>query len=140
MKNLVKHVLKFSAATIAIAVPLITSSYSANAQQANIGLAQCQNNTITLSGRVPNLFALCPTTSRPEPRGTFIVLNGYENRGGNLVFVGSGTRSSFQNSCSALRVNRDVLSAECRRPDGTPNRTSIRIRNIVVRDGTLVQI
>jgi hypothetical protein len=144
MKNLVKHVVKFGGATLAIAMPLIASSYSANAQVTQSALVNCQNQSIRISQGRPILTASCQQSVGANFRTSSIVLNGYQNREGALVFDGNGTRSSFQNSCNNIQLTKDasstILSAGCRRSNGSVNRTTIRILNIEVRNGSLAQI
>ncbi|MEH2006031.1 CVNH domain-containing protein [Nostoc sp.] len=55
----------------------------------------------------------------------------------DAAFAGPSSGSSYQNSCRNIGVSRDILTASCRRKNGTYNPTSIPIRGIDNIDGTL---
>ena len=54
--------------------------------------------------------------------------------------TGSFQPSSFQNSCNNTSITGNTLFATCRRRDGSPKKTSIRIRGIANDNGNLVFI
>jgi hypothetical protein len=55
----------------------------------------------------------------------------------NAVSNRQTSRSTFQESCTNISVNGNILSAECQRENGRMRRTSIEIRGIHNRDGNL---
>jgi CVNH domain len=66
-----------------------------------------------------------------------IPIPGIVNVDGVLQFNGTLGPSSFQNSCSQIAVEGDVLYAVCRGHGGMGNQTSIEIPGIVNIDGVL---
>jgi CVNH domain len=58
----------------------------------------------------------------------------------NDVLAESTSPSNYQNSCRNIRVNETTLSARCRRVNGGTNTTSIQIRGIENRNGTLTYL
>jgi phage tail tape-measure protein len=68
---------------------------------------------------------------------TSIQIRGVQNINGMLQFGGMGQPSSFQLTCVRIRVAGDMLSAQCRRVDGSYRRTSIPIQGIANIDGTM---
>jgi hypothetical protein len=68
---------------------------------------------------------------------TRLPIRGVANIDGHLQFQGMRQVSSFQNSCSGIYVSGDVLSANCRRIDGSYRRSSIEIPGIANINGQL---
>ncbi|MEH2161531.1 MAG: CVNH domain-containing protein, partial [Nostoc sp.] len=69
---------------------------------------------------------------------TSIHIPGIENINGVLTFNNSYSSSSYQKSCSNIKVeNGDLLSATCIKIDGSYNNTSIRIPGIENINGVL---
>jgi CVNH domain len=69
---------------------------------------------------------------------TSILIQGIENRNGNLTyFPSSKSASNYQNSCWNAQVDGVILSARCYRINGGSTRTSIPIRGIENRNGNL---
>ncbi|MEG4034163.1 CVNH domain-containing protein [Microcoleus sp. S36b_A4] len=68
---------------------------------------------------------------------TSIKLEGIENINGILEFHGLGKASTYQNTCNNISINRDVLSAQCRKRDGSLNSTSIKLEGIENTSGSL---
>ncbi len=58
----------------------------------------------------------------------------------NAALAESTSPSNYQNSCRNIRIDETTLSARCRRVNGGFNRTSIRIRGIENRNGTLTYL
>lgn len=58
----------------------------------------------------------------------------------NDAIAQSTDPSNYQNSCRNIRVDDTTLSARCRRVNGGFNRTSIQIRGIENRNGTLTYL
>jgi CVNH domain len=58
----------------------------------------------------------------------------------NDAMAESTSRSSYQNSCQNIQVDETTLSARCRRVNGGFNTTSIQIRGIENRNGTLTYL
>ncbi|MEH1815209.1 MAG: CVNH domain-containing protein [Nostoc sp.] len=55
----------------------------------------------------------------------------------DAAFARPSSSSTYQNSCRNIGVSGDILTASCRRRNGTFNLTSIRIRGIENIDGKL---
>jgi CVNH domain len=93
----------------------------------------CQNIRVdetTLSARCRRANGGSNTTS--------IQIRGIENRNGTLTYLSDATDSSnYQNSCRNIQVYKRFLSARCDRVNGSSSTTSISIRGIENRDGTL---
>ena len=58
----------------------------------------------------------------------------------NNAVADSTSSSNYQNSCRNIRVDEATLSARCRRVNSGFNRTSIQIRGIENRNGTLTYL
>jgi CVNH domain len=58
----------------------------------------------------------------------------------NDAVAESTSRSSYQNTCRNIRVDETTLSARCRRVNGGSSTTSIQIRGIENRNGTLTYL
>jgi CVNH domain len=83
------------------------------------------------------LFADCRRNDGSFNR-TEIPIPGVENINGGLRFHGMGYVSTFQNSCTHIGVaGGTTLVADCRRMDGSFNRTSIPIFGIENANGVL---
>lgn len=72
-----------------------------------------------------------------SPNQTSLVLMGIENIDGQLIITDPNKPSSFQDSCTNISVNGNVLSATCNKADGSPNQTSLVLDGIENIDGTL---
>jgi hypothetical protein len=68
---------------------------------------------------------------------TSIVLRGIENIDGRLEFTQPGQTASFQNSCNDIHVIGSTLTANCRRINGSFERTSLLIPEISNINGVL---
>jgi hypothetical protein len=68
---------------------------------------------------------------------TAIAIQGIANIDGVLRFQGFGQPSSYQATCGDIRVRGDVLLANCRRMDGSWNRSERAIPGIANIDGNL---
>jgi hypothetical protein len=93
----------------------------------------CRNIQVdeaTLSARCSRVNGGSNTTS--------IQIRGIENRNGTLTYLSDATdASNYQNSCRNIQVYKRFLSARCDRVNGSSSTTSISIRGIENRDGTL---
>jgi hypothetical protein len=70
---------------------------------------------------------------------TSILIRGIENRNGNLTYFSSSkSASNYSDSCWNTQVDGATLSARCRRINGSSTLTSIPIRGIENRNGTLI--
>jgi hypothetical protein len=58
----------------------------------------------------------------------------------NRAVANSTSPSNYQNSCRNLQVEGMILSARCRRINGSYSATSIQIRGIENRDGNLTYL
>jgi uncharacterized protein len=67
---------------------------------------------------------------------TSIALRGIENIDGTLMVTGSGA-SSFQNTCQNISISGAVLSAMCKRRDGSWLTTRLALPGIANIDGAL---
>ncbi|WP_375471021.1 LamG-like jellyroll fold domain-containing protein [uncultured Nostoc sp.] len=68
---------------------------------------------------------------------TSIVLKGIENIDGELKVTDPNKASSYQETCTEISIQGNVLSATCKRADGSPNKTSIVLDGIENIDGNL---
>jgi tetratricopeptide (TPR) repeat protein len=82
------------------------------------------------------LYATCRRIDGSSLR-TQIQIPGVENIDGMLRFNGMGYASTFQQSCTQIAVAGNILSASCRRIDGSSVATSIPIFGVENIDGTL---
>ena len=82
------------------------------------------------------LYATCRRIDGSSLR-TQIAIPGVENIDGMLRFNGMGYASTFQQSCTQIAVAGNILSASCRRIDGSYVATSIPIFGVENIDGTL---
>ncbi|MBD2361991.1 hypothetical protein H6G36_12480 [Anabaena minutissima FACHB-250] len=89
---------------------------------------------ISVRGNV--LQAVCRTRDGRLNR-TSIVLNNIENIDGVLKYKGESQVSSYQQTCNNIGISGNLLSANCRKINGTFNRTSITLQGIENIDGTL---
>jgi hypothetical protein len=96
----------------------------------------CKNIWVTAD----ELYADCYRADGSTLNRSSIRIRGIRNRNseGNLYFVGMDEPSSFQYSCSGMRVAGNTLEADCKRSDGRYNKTSILIPGIVNNNGVLV--
>ncbi|MEH2335255.1 LamG-like jellyroll fold domain-containing protein [Nostoc sp.] len=69
---------------------------------------------------------------------TSIVLKGIENIDGQLTIIDPNKPSNYQGSCSDISVQGNLLSATCRKGDGSLNKTSIVLDGIENIDGNLI--
>ncbi|NJL10426.1 MAG: hypothetical protein HC908_10355 [Calothrix sp. SM1_7_51] len=123
MKNLVKNLIKFSGITLTIITPLLAFSQESLAQSSFA--SSCNNSSIAGD----TLSASCRTRNGSFKK-TSIRIRGITNNNGNLVSVGRNRASNFQSSCNNIAIAGDTLSANCRRRNGSFNRTSIRVPGI----------
>ncbi|MBO3462931.1 CVNH domain-containing protein [Aetokthonos hydrillicola Thurmond2011] len=73
-----------------------------------------------------------------SPNNTSIHIPGIENINGVLMFSNDRNSSTYQKSCSNIKVeDGNLLSATCLKIDGSPNNTSIRIPGIENINGVL---
>jgi hypothetical protein len=93
----------------------------------------CQN--ISVNGNT--LSARC-RTERGNYVSTSIEIRGITNVNGNLEYLRDGRgRSTFQDSCTDIRVGGATLTAQCRREDNSYSNTSIFLRGIINDNGRL---
>jgi hypothetical protein len=86
-----------------------------------------------------NLSAECKTIAQKKI-STTISVPGIRNINGNLTFVGFNNPSNFQdsNECKNIFINdKNMISGNCRKNDGTYKFTSIPLPGIHNYDGTL---
>jgi hypothetical protein len=120
------------ASSLALSISVVCAAGNARAQSASSFQQSCNN--IQVSGST--LSASCRRVDGSF-NNTSILLRGIANNNGVLQFAGSG-QSSFQDSCSDISVAGSTLSANCRKMDGSFNRTSILIPGIANNNGVLV--
>ncbi len=113
--------------TLACATPGAAEAQSPSTYQQSCGRIGVAGST---------LFANCRRRDGSFSR-TSIAIPGIENIDGVLQFNGMGAPSTFQNSCGQIGVAGSTLFANCRRRDGSFNRTSIAIPGIANIDGQL---
>lgn len=119
----------FLASLISIAC---ATAWSARAQSASTYQMSCSN--IQIAGST--LSASCRRNNGSFDN-TSILVRGIENVNGVLQSNGLVQASTFQNSCTDIGVAGSTLSANCRRLDGSFNRTSILIPGIENSNGVL---
>ena len=95
---------------------------------------QLSCNEISVNGNV--LSATCKKRDS-SPNKTSIVLMGIENIDGELKVTDPKKPSSFDQSSSEISINGDVLSATCKKRDGSPNKSSIVLNGLENIDGEL---
>ena len=117
---------------LALSISIVCAAGYARAQSASSFQQSCNN--IQLSGST--LSASCRRVDGSF-NNTSILITGIANNDGRLQFTGTG-QSSFQDSCSDISVAGSTLSANCRKMDGSFNRTSILIPGIANNNGVLV--
>jgi hypothetical protein len=117
---------------LALFISIVCASWYAQAQSASSYQRSCNN--IQVSGST--LSASCRRVNGSF-NDTSILIKGIANNNGVLQFTGMGQESSFQNSCSHIGVAGSTLLANCRRMDGSFNRTSILIPGIANINGVL---
>ena len=105
---------------------------AAQAQSASSYQQSC--NRIGVAG--DTLFANCRRMDGGFTR-TSIAIPGVSNIDGVLQFDDMQAPSTFQNSCTHIGVAGSTLFADCRRRDGSFNRTSIAIPGIANINGQL---
>ena len=113
-------------------ISVICATSYARAQSASSFQQSCNN--IQVSGST--LSASCRRMDGSF-NNTSILIRGIANNDGRLQFTGTGP-SSFQDSCSDISVAGSTLSANCRKMDGSFNRSSILIPGIANNNGVLV--
>ncbi len=89
---------------------------------------------ISVNGNV--LSATCKKRDG-SPNKTSLVLLGIENIDGELKVTDPKKPSSFDKSSSEISINGDVLSATCKKRDGSPNKSSIVLNGLENIDGEL---
>ena len=117
---------------LALSISIVCPVGYARAQSASTFQQSCNN--IQVSGST--LSASCRSVDGSF-NNTSILLRGIANNDGRLQLTGTG-QSSFQDSCSDISVAGSTLSANCRKVDGSFNRTSILIPGIANNNGVLV--
>ncbi|MBW4599070.1 MAG: CHAT domain-containing protein [Calothrix sp. FI2-JRJ7] len=97
-----------------------------------------QNSCDNISIIGSDVSAKCKTVDNKDNLTT-ISVPGIRNDNGNLSFVGFNNLSNFHsaNECKNIYINRDVISGNCRRNDGSYNLTSISLPGIHNYDGNL---
>lgn len=99
--------------------------------------ANFQDSCRNIRVDVTTLYAQCRTENR-RWRDSSIEIRGITNINGTLEYLRDGFgRSSYQDSCTNIRINGANLTARCQREDGSYNRTTIFLRNIVNDNGRL---
>lgn len=93
----------------------------------------CKN--ISIDG--DKLSATCQKRDGSSWNETSIALKGIENIDGNLEVTKPDQASSYQLSSNDISIDGDKLSANCRRRDGSWNKSSIVLNGIENIDGTL---
>jgi hypothetical protein len=116
---------------LALSIPIVCAAGYARAQASSF---QQSCNNIQVAGST--LSASCRRVDGSS-NNTSILIRGLANNNGVLQFTGTG-QSSFQDSCSDISVAGSTLSANCRKMDGSFNRTSILIPGIANNNGVLV--
>ncbi len=97
-----------------------------------------QNSCRNIQVDGTNLSARC-SRSNGDSEVTSIPIRGIKNRNGTLTYSSSSTSdSTYQNSCQDIQVDGANLSARCSRSNGDSEVTSISIRGIKNRNGTLI--
>ncbi len=91
-------------------------------------------NNIAIAGNV--LSANCRRINGSFRRSS-IVLQGIENIDGNLTVTNPTRVSNYQQSCNNIRIQGNVLQANCRTRNGRLNRTSLVLNGIENIDGIL---
>lgn len=117
---------------LALSIAIVCAAGYARAQSASSFQQSCNN--IQVSGST--LSASCRRVDGSF-NNTSILIRGIANNDGRLQVTGTGP-SSFQDSCSDISVAGSTLSANCRKMDGSFNRTSILIPGIANNNGNLV--
>ena len=116
----------------ALIVAAVCGSAAAYAQPTSTYQMSCTR----IGAAGSTLFADCRRINGSFNRSQ-IQIPGMENINGRLRFNGMGYKSTFQDSCTEIRVIGSTLSALCRRIDGTFNQTMIPIFGIENIDGNL---
>lgn len=98
----------------------------------------CSNMQFTYLGNSAGITATC-LRADGTPNNTQIAIQGISNQNGNLSMTDGN--STFQQSCGNIRINAElsgiVLTAFCRRMDGSFNATSIPVMGIQNLNGKL---
>jgi hypothetical protein len=118
--------------SLTVFISIVCATWYARAQSASSYQQSCNN--IQVSGST--LTASCRRVDGSF-NPTSILIKGIANNDGRLQFTGMGQASSFQDSCSDIGVAGSTLTANCRRMDGSFNRTSILIPGIANNNGAL---
>lgn len=93
----------------------------------------CRNIRVSTT----TLSAQCRDENR-RWRNSSVQIRGITNVNGNLEYLRDGRgRSSYQETCTNIRIDGATLTARCQREDGSSNRTSIVLRGIINDDGRL---
>jgi hypothetical protein len=123
-------------ANLALATGFAINSNPAMAQTVTASTYQSSCNTINIGSSLDTITARCLRTDLSF-NNTSIQFKGISNNDGVLVFSSLNNPSSFQFSCTTAFIAGNTLVADCRRIDGTYNKTSILIPGIRNNNGVL---
>lgn len=97
-----------------------------------------QNSCQSIKYARQNLIQATCRTENGSSKSTLIRIRGIDNQNGNLRYSSNpNAAATYFRSCSAIRVNRTTLSANCSQINGSSKSTSILIRGIDNQNGTL---
>jgi hypothetical protein len=120
---------KSMAAATTIALCCVASDV--RAQSASSFQNSCSNISVTAA----TLKASCRRVNGTYG-ATSIAIRGIENIDGTLKMTGTGA-SSYQRTCRNIGIVGDVLSATCKKIDGSSQLSSLEIPGIANIDGVL---
>ena len=136
-RYLVKSLIALAGFTnLALATGLILSNSPATAQSVTASNYQSSCKDITISGGGDTITAKCLKLDR-SLNNTSIRFKGISNNNGVLTFSNLNNSSNFQNSCTNITIAGNTLVADCRRTNGTYNKTSILVPGISNNNGVL---
>ncbi|BAY50548.1 hypothetical protein SAMD00079811_81770 (plasmid) [Scytonema sp. HK-05] len=95
-----------------------------------------QNSCTNISINGDVLSAAC-ADKNGKSNSTQLTLMGISNENGQLVQANLNSPSTFQNSCTNISINGDVLSAQCADIKGNVHQTSITLKRISNNNGQL---
>jgi hypothetical protein len=124
--------------SLTLVILIVCTTWYARAQSvppASSFARSCENIHVTRD----TLYADC-RRGDGSLNSTSILIKGIRNVEGNLNFSAMDEPSSFQNSCSDIRVGSggNTLEAWCKQSGGGSNKTSIPIPGIANNNGVLV--